>query len=192
MATLNDFAFFITPTSNYLAVGEPGGPFAPSSYVYTLTNVTGSALPWTAGTSASWDTLSATGGTLAADSATNITVSITANANTLPLGTYADTLVFTNVTANAALPTRTITLQVGFGFFDDFSTYADGLIVGQNNWYNPTPGLDDNGYQIVSGVLVTPAEWVTVTVRNRIKSPPRTSPPLPLPIPRRSLTWVCR
>ncbi len=157
IATLLDFAFFITPSSDYLTVGEPGGPFVPSSFVYTLTNVTGSALPWTASTSASWDTLSATNGTLASHSATNITVSITANANTLPLGTYTDILTFTNVTANAALPIRNITLQVGFGFFDDFSTYADGLIVGQNNWYNPTPGLDDNGYSIVNGVLVTPA-----------------------------------
>ena len=157
IATLNDFAIFITPTSNYLAIGEFGGPFAPSSYTYTLTNVTPNAISWTAGTSASWDTLSATSGSLPAGSTTNITVSIvSASANTLPLGAYSDTLVFTNVNAGAALPSRTVTLQVGFGFFDDFSTYSNGDIVGQNNWYNPTPGLNDNGYQIVNGVLFTP------------------------------------
>ena len=155
-ATLTDLAFFILPSSDFTSLGEPGGPFTPLSTVYTLTNVTGSSLPWTASTSASWNSLSATSGTLAALSATNITVSITAAANSLPLGTYSDVLLFTNVTAGAALPSRNITLQVGFGFFDDFSTYSNGFIVGQNNWYNPTGGLDDNGYQIVNGVLVTP------------------------------------
>jgi hypothetical protein len=155
-ATLVAFAFFITPSTNYVAVGEPGGPFAPSSYVYTLMNVTPTNLAWTAGTSASWDTLSATSGTLSAGSSTNLTVSINASANSLGLGTYTDTLVFTNVAAGAALPSRTISLQVGFGFFDDFSTYAPGPIDGQNNWYNPTVGLDDNGYQIAGGVLAIP------------------------------------
>ena len=149
-------AFFILPSSNYLAVGSVGGAFSPSSYTYTLTNVTSGALPWTAFTSASWNTLSITNGTLAAHTATNITVAITPAANSLARGTYQDTLVITNVNANAPLEPRGITLQVGFGFFDDFSTYANGDIVGQNNWVNPTSGLDDNPYQIVNGVLVTP------------------------------------
>jgi len=152
-ATLDDFAFFITPTSNYLSVGEAGGPFAPSSYVYTLSNATPAAKSWTASTSAGWNTLSATNGSLAGLAVTNITVTINATANTLPIGTYQDTLTITNVAANAALPTRTITLQVGFGFFDDFSTYAPGDVVGQNNWFNPTPGLEDNPYQIANSVL---------------------------------------
>ncbi len=152
-ATLVDFAFFVTPTSNYLAVGEAGGPFTPSSYVYTLSNSTPNAKSWSVGTSASWDSVSATSGTLAGGATTNITVSINANANTLVLGTYQDTLLFSNTTASAALPSPTITLQVGFGFFDDFSTYSNGDVVGQNNWYNPSPGLDDNPYQITGGVL---------------------------------------
>lgn len=158
LATLVVDAFFITPSSNYVAVGSVGGAFTPSSFVYTLTNVTPGALAWTASTSASWNSLSATNGTLPGNTATNITVSITANANSLARGTYQDILTITNVVAHAPLPTRNITLQVGFGFFDDFSVgYANGNIVGQNNWYNPTSGLNDNPYQIVNGVLVIPA-----------------------------------
>jgi PKD repeat protein len=157
LATLEDFAFFIIPSSNFVALGEPGGPFAPSSYVYELTNVTTTNLAWTANTSDNWNTLSATNGTLPSHAGTNITVSINPNANSLPVGTYQDTLLFTNVVANAALPPVGIFLQVGFGFFDDFSTYATGPIIGQNNWYNPSSALVDNGYIITNGVFVTPA-----------------------------------
>jgi hypothetical protein len=158
LAALESFAFFITPSSNFVAEGEPGGPFTPVSAIYTLTNVTPTALPWTAFTSASWDTLSATSGTLPAQTGTNITVSIVTNvANTLAVSAYQDTLVFSNVTANAPLPVVGIFLQVGFGFFDNFSTYGNGNIDGQNGWYNPTPGLDDNPYQITNGVLVIPS-----------------------------------
>jgi PKD repeat protein len=96
---------------------------------------------------------------LAGNTGTNITVSINANAtNLVQFGSYQDQIVFSNLTAKTQIPTvPEIVLQVGFGFFDDFGTYSNGDIDGQNNWYNPTAGDNDNPYVIADGVLVTPA-----------------------------------
>src|SRR5262249_10328305 len=60
---------------------------------------------------------------------------------------------------------------------DDFSTYANGALVGQNNWYNPSPGLDDMPFQIVNiggtNTFVTPAGGagcVNVTLQEPAKN----------------------
>jgi hypothetical protein len=155
---LKVLALNFLPETNYTAVGEFGGPFTPSNYVYAITNQTPGSLDWTVSLEqgSTWASLSATTGSVAGFSTTNITVSINANANSLAQSLYADKLLLYDVTANATTDTRLVNLQVGFGFFDDFSTFSDGDLVGQNNWFNPTPGFDDDPYQIVSGILVIP------------------------------------
>ena len=156
-ATLVVDAFFVTPASNYTAVGSAGGPFTPPTQVYTISNATPSARGWAITNAVNWYTISATNGSLAATSTTNITITINANANSLPLGLYSDNLVFNDTNSNSQITSHFVNLQVGFGFFDDFSTnYVNGPIVGQNSWYNPTSGFDDDPYQIVNGVLVLP------------------------------------
>jgi len=156
--TLKVLALNFLPETNFTATGEPGGPFTPSSYVYAITNQTINALNWTVTlqNGSTWASLSATTGSVAALSATNITVSINANANSLARGVYTDTLRLFDVNANAVTDSRFVYLQVGFGFFDDFSMFSDGDLVTQNNWFNPTPDLNDEPYQIVNGVLVIP------------------------------------
>ena len=149
------YAFFITPSSNYIAVGEPGGPFAPSNYVYAISNATSGALNWSANTSNNWSTVSPAGGSLPGLAVTNVTVSINNNANPLGIGSYQDVVTFSNVSAAAQLTTRSITLQVGFGIFDDFSTYANGNVVGQNNWLGSAVDTD-NPVQITNGVFTVP------------------------------------
>lgn len=150
-------AFDLTPDSNFVAVGEPGGPFTPASQVYVLTNVTTGPLSWSAGISATWDSLSVTGGTLPGQTGTNITISINHTANSLGIGVYADTLVFTNTTANSPLPSHTVTLQVGSGFFDDFSAYTQNTdLVPQNNWNVLSSANDAPYYQVTNSTLVVP------------------------------------
>ncbi len=136
-------AFFDSPNSNYTAVGSPGGPFTPAFTVYTITNATSSARNWGVTNAVSWYTISATNGTLAPLATTNITITINATANSLPIGVYSDTLAFLDVTGGLQYDQHFVNLQVGFGFFDDFSSanFVDGPIVGQQNWYNPTTRL---------------------------------------------------
>ncbi len=152
-ATIQVNAFTLTPSTNFFAAGPVGGPFVPASQVYVLSNATGSALSWSVNTVQPWGSLSATSGTLAGLTSTNITYSFNGSANSLGVGIYSDSIIFSNVTGSALLNTIAVTLQVGFGMFEDFSTYTQNAnLVGQNGWI-----ADDDGgqspYQVANGTL---------------------------------------
>lgn len=100
----------VTPAGGLTSTGGFGGPFSPSSQVYTLTNSGGTSINWTAAKTAAWVNLSATSGTLAAGATTTVTVSLDANA--LALGNYSDTVTFTNTTNNNGNTTRGVSLTV--------------------------------------------------------------------------------
>jgi hypothetical protein len=100
----------VTPSDNLAATGVAGGPFTPSSRVYTIENIGAEPLDWTAAKTADWVTLSATNGTLAAGSSNTVTVSINSNAESLGPGSYTNTVTFTDVTHSNANYTRTVTL----------------------------------------------------------------------------------
>jgi hypothetical protein len=102
----------VSPAGGLGSSGMVGGPFSPSSIVYTLTNSGGLSLDWAAGKSQSWLSLSATNGSLAAGASTNLTVSINSNANSLLAGSYSDMVGFTNTTSGAGNTTRAIGLSV--------------------------------------------------------------------------------
>jgi len=125
----------VSPTSAFNSGGPPGGPFNPVSQTYAVSNSGGATMSWTANNSANWLTLSATGGSLAPGASVNVVGSINTNANGLALGSYTDTIGFTNTTNGAGNTTRGVSLNVStFGFFDDFSTLAAGNLVGQSAW----------------------------------------------------------
>ena len=84
----------VSPASGFSASGGAGGPFSPTSQTYTLSNTGGVAMVWSVTNTFNWLTISATSGTLAPSSSTNITVSLNANANSLLSGSYSDTIVF--------------------------------------------------------------------------------------------------
>ncbi len=105
-------ALAVTPATAFNSSGAGGGAFSPSSQTYTLTNASASSLSWTATNTASWLTLSARSGTLAAGASTTVTASITANANSLAAGTYTDTIAFTNLNNSADNTTRAASLTV--------------------------------------------------------------------------------
>lgn len=90
----------ITPGTGFTAIGPAGGPFVPGSQTYGLTNVGGSPLQWSLSNTSSWLAASITNGALAAGKGTNVTISVTTNANSLASGTYAATVVFTNISSN--------------------------------------------------------------------------------------------
>ena len=128
----------VTPSSGFVSGGPPGGPISPISQTYTLTNIGGVAMDWTATNSATWLTLSATSGTLAAGASTNVTATInTVLADSFAPDSYSDTIGFTNTPSGAGNTTRAVSLNVGvgsFGFFSDFGQFASGNLVGQQGW----------------------------------------------------------
>jgi len=69
-------------------------------------------MTWTASKVASWVTLSATGGTLAAGATATVTASIGTGANSLAAGGYTDTVTFTNTTNGTGNTTRPVSLTV--------------------------------------------------------------------------------
>ena len=102
----------VTPADGLTSSGPVGGPFSPSSKIYTLANTGTAAINWTAAhlPAANWITLSRASGTLAAGANTTVTVSINSNATSLPQGTYADTVTFTNTTNGIGNTTRPVSL----------------------------------------------------------------------------------
>ncbi len=102
----------VTPASGLSSTGLQGGPFTPSSQVYALTNSGANLLNWSASKSAGWVSLSATSGSLVAGGGTTVTVSINANANGLAVGSYTDTVTFTNTTNGIGTTGRSVILTV--------------------------------------------------------------------------------
>ena len=105
-------AMSVMPAGGLSSSGAPGGPFSPSSQQYTLTNTGGTSINWTASKVQSWVTLSSAGGTLAAGANTTVTASINSGANTLAVGSYSDTVTFTNTTNGTGNATRPVSLTV--------------------------------------------------------------------------------
>ena len=105
-------ALSVTPGDGLTSSGNQGGPFTPSSKVYTLQNIGSSSINWIASNGQSWDTLSSTSGTLAAGASTTVTVSLNSNANSLAAGSYSDTVSFTNTTNGNGNTTRPVSLTV--------------------------------------------------------------------------------
>jgi hypothetical protein len=137
----------VGPTSGFSSSGYVGGPFTPPSATYSLTNVGGTALNWTASIGVNWLSLSATSGTLAAGSITNVTVAVNANANGVAVNTYSDTVSFANASNDASNTTRAVSLSVN-------PTPAQ-LAVG------PASGFSPSGY--VGGPFSPPSVTYSLT-----------------------------
>lgn len=91
-------------STGFDATGPAGGPFSPSSGTYTLTNNSAAALSWTAAKTQTWATFSSAGGTLAAGASTTVTLSLDSTAAAAAsLGSFSDTVTFTNVTTGITL-----------------------------------------------------------------------------------------
>lgn len=101
----------ITPATGLSSTGS-FGVIPPTSANYTLSNIGSTVITWTAAKSANWVTLSATGGTLAAGASATISVSINSAANLLGLGSYSDTVTFSNITNGLGSSTRSVSLTV--------------------------------------------------------------------------------
>jgi hypothetical protein len=111
----------VTPAAGFLAIGPVNGPFNTNTESFVLTNSGSGPLDWSLNTTSLWLNLSAAGGTLAAGTATNVTVSLNAVASNLVGGVYLADVQFSNVDS---------------GFEQDrFFTLETGQIPVQNNGF---------------------------------------------------------
>jgi hypothetical protein len=104
-------ALVVTPATGFSSSGGIGGPFDVTTQTFTLTNSGTTALTWQATANASWISFSSMSGSLVSGNTTAVNVSINANANTLPAGTYTATVGFTNVSTGIS-QNREVTLTV--------------------------------------------------------------------------------
>jgi subtilase family serine protease len=121
----------VSPGRGFVAFGPGGGAFTAKTLTFSLTNSSASSLDWSLINTSSWLTASSSGGALAAHTATQATVSLNASAYSLPAGTYAAGVLFSNQTSHA-VRTREFVLVAGQnlvqnGDFEYVSTPFDQL-----------------------------------------------------------------
>jgi hypothetical protein len=86
----------VTPAAGFIAGGPVGGPFTNSSLILVVSNAGLTSFDWNANNSAPWLNVSPAGGTLAGGASISVTATLTATANTLPLGVYFAPVLFSN------------------------------------------------------------------------------------------------
>ena len=172
----------LTPAVGLAAAGFAGGPFAPPSITYALSNAGGADLNWSATKSAPWLSLSSTGGTLVGGSSTNITVSINSSANSLAAGNYSDMVGFTNLSGGLGNTSRTVGLAVS----DHPSVRITAPRLLNNGQFILTlQGVTGGVYSIVTSTnLLTPlSNWTEALKVTNTAGQTVFTNPLPLPAP---------
>jgi uncharacterized repeat protein (TIGR01451 family) len=118
-------ALFIASPNGLFASGPRGGPFSPACITYPLTNLSERTIQWAAGVLEPWLQISPATGTLAPGTMTNVTVCLSSNALTQPVGTYSDFVVFANLDSGVT-QTRSAELRVmifrGLPFAEGFES----------------------------------------------------------------------
>jgi pectate lyase/YHS domain-containing protein len=101
----------ITPVDRLISISYKGGPFAPLSKNYTLTNNGPNSLDWTAEANMPWLNVSPDSGTLASNQSVAVTISNNADVNNFAIGRYGARIKFTNLTSDIN-QVRPVTLLV--------------------------------------------------------------------------------
>jgi hypothetical protein len=140
----------VSPADELYAIGDPGGPFAPASQVYTLENLGGNPLDFSVAATQPWITITGGSGTIAAHGSADVTVEFNMLACMLESGIHEDTLTFTNTTNNVGTTTVPVTLQMGqYELVYDFplDTSPGWATFGAMwQWGQPTGGGGENGF----------------------------------------------
>jgi hypothetical protein len=102
----------VLPNGTLTISGDSGGPFEPNSQVYTITNHSSQTINYKVEKSQGWlslnDDSSTVTGILEPNESNNITVSINSSAESLPAGSYYDSIKFTNLTTGIGTTNRQV------------------------------------------------------------------------------------
>lgn len=155
----------VSPDEGFASAGLIGGPFTPTSKVYVVTNKSAVSRAFTAIASTNWLTISPVSGTIPARQAVQVTVSINANANSLPGKTYSASVVFSNQ-ASGLVHGRPVTLAISGALCDALDNCDRTWITGGNAiWYYQTTNTSDGIDAGRSGTITTgQISWVETTV----------------------------
>ncbi|VAX39299.1 hypothetical protein MNBD_PLANCTO03-917 [hydrothermal vent metagenome] len=138
----------VSPGSTWVISGPPGGPFSPSSQVYTLSSAAGDvgtayevlSLPSWLDASKTYDQLW---------TSSTVTLSLNSNANGLGMGTYTDTVFFNDCYNGQNQWSRYVELRVEAPDLE-----VDSLFV-SNGTYNPGDIITVTGKYVNNGNLAT-------------------------------------
>ena len=160
----------VSPGDEWTATGWTGGPFGPSTRIYTLTNSGTSAIAWTATTQTNWVTASPAGGTLEPGGAAAVECALNANADVLPYGSYSGGIVFSNQTSGFALH-RTVLLSA-MGPLCEAVDRCDLVWTtgGASDWFFQTNNTSDGIDAAQSGPITTNQQtWLETTVTGPVQ-----------------------
>lgn len=103
----------VSPLSGFTIAGTSGGNYVPSETTYTLLNISGADLDWTASNVEPWVSLSTSGGTIESGGQATLTASVVASAaDLLGIGDFADSILITNQTNGSGDTTRPVTISI--------------------------------------------------------------------------------
>jgi len=102
----------ITPASTVMAVGVAGQPIDPADYLYSITNTGTLDLDFTVQSTASWLALDMTGGHLAVGQQVNLTASLTAEVQDLPVSTHRASINFVYPAGGSVVKVREFLLII--------------------------------------------------------------------------------
>ena len=150
----------VTPAEDLNASGTVGGPFSPSSIIYTLTNSSGTTLNWTASNSQNWVSLSATDGSLPPETSTTVAASINASAENLTAGSYTDSISFVNTTTGNGNTIRSVNLTVNSTdlpplYITNAATHGNDFVLS----FNTQTGRD---YTVEYADSLPPPAWTSL------------------------------
>ncbi|MCH7813438.1 MAG: hypothetical protein IID40_05390, partial [Planctomycetes bacterium] len=154
-----DVGMTVGPTGSFDASGDPGGPFTPSSVIYTVENLGPGAISYAVSTATTWLTISNGAGTLpnVGDTAP-VTVTINANADTLPVGRHDATVSFTNTTNGIGNTVRFVNLSIGIP--DDCGA---ATLVCTGSISDSTVDMTNDGSASCADTNTTPDMWYSYT-----------------------------
>lgn len=138
----------VTPSTGLAASGDQGGPFSPTSQVYTIENAGNTAFSFQVTDDAAWVSIAGGSGSLNPGATANVTVSLNSAANGLPQGLHTATVQFANTTNHDGDTTRPVTLQIGvpsLQYSVNMDTNPGWTTQGQWAWGHPTGGNGDHG-----------------------------------------------
>ncbi len=159
-----DASLIVTPVSDFAASGISGGPFSPSSQVFTLTNYGASSFNWSVINTSAWLNVSSSSGTLEVAGQANVSISLNSAANSLAVGNYSATVGFSNLTSQI-LQNRQFTIQITDSLVllatNGFTAYG---AVGGPFYPGSQTVLFTNLYaSTVSWSLINTSSWLSVS-----------------------------
>ncbi len=154
----------INPGAGFSAGGLPGGPFSPSSQIFTLTNSSASSLNWMALNTSAWLTLSTSSGTLPASGQTSLIASLTAAANSLTVGSYAATVGFSNLTSHVVQNRQfNLTISDPLVLLTSTGFTASGPLGGPFNLSSQAIVFTNLSASVVPWSLINTSAWLAVS-----------------------------